>query len=192
MLSGRELDAVRQIEDVVGLGHVRRIESDRIVLEQGETRTGPEDLHVDCTALGLRNAPATPIFQPGRIVLQQVRHNTPTFNAALVGFVEAHGDDDDEKNKLCRPNPYASSIHDWPRMMSRTWRTERRWLSEPEVAAWLAKSRLNLLRALPDHLAEPPVQVAVQRFLTQVGAAIERLEQIDGSGSSGPAGAVQA
>ena len=192
MLSGRELDAVRQIEDVVGLGHVRRIESDRIVLEQGETRTGPEDLHVDCTALGLRNAPATPIFQPGRIVLQQVRHNTPTFNAALVGFVEAHGDDDDEKNKLCRPNPYASSTHDWPRMMSRTWRTERRWLSEPEVAAWLAKSRLNLLRALPDHLAEPPVQVAVQRFLTQVGAAIERLEQIDGSGSSGPAGAVQA
>ena len=107
--------------------------SDRIVLEQGETRTGPEDLHVDCTALGLRNAPATPIFQPGRIVLQQVRHNTPTFNAALVGFVEAHRDDD-EKNELCRPNPYASSIHDWPRMMSRTWRTERRWLREPEVA----------------------------------------------------------
>lgn len=191
MLSGRELDAVRQIEDVVGLGHVRRIESDRIVLEQGETRTGPEDLHVDCTALGLRNAPATPIFQPGRIVLQQVRHNTPTFNAALVGFVEAHRDDD-EKNELCRPNPYASSIHDWPRMMSRTWRTERRWLSEPEVAAWLAESRLNLLRALPDHLAEPPVQMAVQRFLTQVGAAIERLKQIDGSGSSGAAGAVQA
>ena len=77
-------------------------------------------------------------------------------------------------------------------MMSRTWRTERRWLSEPEVAAWLAESRLNLLRALPDHLAEPPVQMAVQRFLTQVGAAIERLKQIDGSGSSGAAGAVQA
>ena len=124
-------------------------------------------------------------------MLQQVRHNTPTFNAALVGFVEAHRDDV-EKNELCRPNPYASSIHDWPRMMSRTWRTERRWLREPEVAAWLAESRLNLLRALPDHLAEPPVQMAVQRFLTQVGAAIERLKQIDGSGSSGAAGAVQA
>ena len=77
-------------------------------------------------------------------------------------------------------------------MMSRTWRTERRWLSAPDLAAWLAESRLNLLRALPDHLAEPPVQAAVQRFLTHVGAAIERLEQIDGSGSSGAAGAVQA
>ena len=192
MLSGRELDALRQIEDVVRLGHVRRIESDRIVLEQGEAEAGPEVLHVDCTALGLRNAPATPIFQPGRIVLQQVRHNTPPFNAALVGFVEAHRDDDAEKNKLCPPNPYASSIHDWPRMMSRTWTTERRWLSEPDLAAWLAESRLNLLRALPDHLAEPPVQVAVQRFLTHVGAAIERLEQIDGSASSGAPGAAQA
>ena len=60
----------------------------------GRDRTGPEDLHVDCTALGLRDAPATPIFQPGRIVLQQVRHNSPTFNAALLGFVEAHRDDE--------------------------------------------------------------------------------------------------
>jgi len=192
MLSGRELDALRQIEDVIRLGHVRRIERDRIVLEHGEARTGPEVLHVDCTALGLRNAPATPIFQPGRIVLQQVRHNTPPFNAALVGFVEADGDDDAQKNKLCPPNPYASSIHDWPRMMSRTWRTERRWLSEPDVAAWVAESRLNLLRALPDHLAEPPVQLAVQRFLTHVGAAIERLERIDGSGGCGAAGTVRA
>ena len=181
---------MRQIEDVIRLGHVRRIEADRIVLEQGEARTGPEVLHVDCTALGLRNAPATPIFQPGRIVLQQVRHNTPPFNAALVGFVEAHRDDDTEKNQLCPPNPYASSIHDWPRMMSRTWRTERRWLSEPDVAAWLAESRLNLLRALPDHLAEPPVQMALQRYLTHVGAAIERLEQIDASSARRSGGAV--
>ena len=41
MLSGRELDALRQIEDVVRLGHVRRIEGDRIVLEQGEARDRP-------------------------------------------------------------------------------------------------------------------------------------------------------
>ena len=185
MLSARELEALRQIEDVVRLGHVRRIEGDRIVLEQGEATTGPEVLHVDCTALGLRNAPATPIFQAGRIVLQQVRHNTPPFNAALLGFIEAHRDDDAEKNALCPANPYASSIHDWPRMMSRTWRTERRWLSEPDLVAWLAESRLNLLRALPDHLAEPPVKVALERYLTHVGAAIERLEQIDASGRPG-------
>ena len=191
MLGARELDAVRQIEDVVRLGHVRRIEGDRIVLEQGEARTGPEVLHVDCTALGLRNAPATPIFQPGRIVLQQVRHNSPAFNAALVGFVEAHRDDEPDKNLLCPPNPYASSIDDWPRMMSRTWRTEQQWLSDPDLVAWLAASRLNLLRALPDHLAEPPVMAAVERFLTHVGPAIKQLEQIDASRRSSAVGSVQ-
>ena len=178
MLSARELEALRQITDVVRLGRVRRIEADRIVLERGETETGADVLHVDCTALGLNNAPATPIFQPGRIVIQQIRHLSPSFNAALIGFVEGHRDDDADKNRLCPPNPYASSIEDWPRMMSRTWRTEARWLNEPDVATWVAKSRLNLLRALPDHASEPSLQAVVKRYLTHVAAAIERLKQL--------------
>jgi hypothetical protein len=181
MLSARELEALRQITDVVRLGRVRRIEPGRIVLERGESETGTDVLHVDCTALGLNNAPAAPIFQPGRIVLQQVRHLSPSFNAGLVGFVEAHRDNDEDKNRLCPPNPYPTSIGDWPRMISRTWRTEGRWLSEPDVSAWVAQSRLNLLRALPDHLDEPTVQAAIKRYLTHVRAAIERLSELDGS-----------
>ena len=180
MLSTRELAALRQIADVVRLGRVLRIEADRIVLERGETKTGPDVLHVDCTALGLSNAPATPIFQPGRIVLQQVRHLQPCFNAALVGFIEAHRDDDVDKNRLCPPNPYASGTEDWPRMMSRTWRTEARWLSEPDVSAWVAASRLNLIGSLPDHANEPSVQAAVKRYLTYIKAAVDRLSQLDG------------
>lgn len=183
MLSRPELEAARRIEDVVRLGRVRRIEADRIVLDQGEVATGPEVVHVDCTALGLRNAPATPIFEPDRIVVQQVRHNSPTFNAALIGWVEAHRDDDADKNRLCPPNPYAGGVEDWPRMMTRTWRTERRWLSEPDLTTWLAGNRLNLLAALPQHAAEPPVQEALERYLTYVEPAIERLKRLDGSSS---------
>jgi NAD(P)-binding Rossmann-like domain len=179
MLSSVELDALRQIRDVVRLGRVRRVEADRIVLERGELTTSPETLHVDCTALGLAGAPATPIFAPGRIVLQQVRHLSPCFNAALVAFVEAHRDEDPEKNQLCRPNPYPSSIEDWPRMVSRTWRTEGRWLSEPDVSEWVAGSRLNLLQALPDHAAEASVQAAIKRYLTNVTPAVQRLVQLD-------------
>jgi NAD(P)-binding Rossmann-like domain len=178
MLSARELAALRQIEDVVRLGRVQRVEADRIVLERGEARTGPEVIHVDCTALGLNNAPATPIFQPGRIVLQQLRHLSPCFNAALAGFIEAHWQNDAEKNLFCPPNPYPSSIEDWPRMISRTWRTEGRWLTEPDLSAWVARSRLNLLRALPEHEMEPSVQTAVERYLTHVRPAIERLRQL--------------
>jgi hypothetical protein len=111
-------------------------------------------------------------------VLEQARFLPPTFNAALVGFVEANRDDDADKNRLCPHNPYPSTIQDWPRMMSRTWRTEGRWLSEPDVSAWAAASRLNLLRALPDHSAEPSTQSAVWRYLAYVNAAIERLKQL--------------
>jgi hypothetical protein len=175
MLSAQELEALRQIEDVVRLGRVQRIEGNRIVLERGETRTGPEVLHVDCTALGLNSAPAIAIFQPGRIVLQQVRYLSPTFNAALIGFIEAHRDDDAAKNRLCPTYAYPSSPHDWPRMMCRTWSAEARWRSEPDLSAWIAASRLNLMQGLPDHAAEPSVQAAVKRFLTYVGPAIERL-----------------
>lgn len=180
MLSAGELHAVREIEDVVRLGHVRRIETDRIVLEHGEVDTGPGLLHVDCTALGLRRAPATPVFRPGRIVLQQVRYLSPCFNAALSGYVEAHRDHDVEKNRLCPPNPYPSSVHDWPGMVTRGWTAEQRWSTEPDVAGWIAASRLNLLRALPDHAAEPAVAAAIKRYVTHVGEALERLPRLDG------------
>src|SRR6202035_1190942 len=86
MLSSLELDAVRQIKDVFRLGHVRRIDADRVLLDRGEAETRPEVVHIDCTALGLNNAPGTPIFQRARIVLQQVRHLSPCFNAALIAF----------------------------------------------------------------------------------------------------------
>jgi len=175
MLSPRERASLRQIQDVVRLGHVRRIEPDRIVLELGETTTSTDVLHVDCTALGLNNAPPTPIFQPGRIVLQQVRHLSPCFNAALIGFVEAHRDEDADKNRLCPPNPYASSPEDWPRMMSQTWISAQRWFSESDLSAWTAASRLNLLAALPDHAGDPSVQTAVTRYLTHLPTAIDRL-----------------
>ena len=181
MLSAGELEMARQIRDVVRLGRVRRIEADRIVLERGEIETGEGAVHVDCSALGLSNAPATPVFQRNEVVLQQVRLLSPCFNAALIAFVEAHRDDDAEKNELCPPHPYPSGVEDWPHMMSRGWRTEERWTSDPDLVTWAAQSRLNLVRALPEHAAEPAVQAAVTRYLTHLAAAVARMTELDDS-----------
>jgi hypothetical protein len=180
MLSRRELADLREIEDVVRLGRLRAIEADRIVLDEGELPTRDATLHVDCSAIGLRNAPPVPTFGPGRIVIQQVRQASPTFNAALVGFVESHRDTDEEKNRLSPPHPYTSSIEDWGPLMRRTWATELAWISEPDVATWIAASRLNVLCALPEHMHEPRAQEAVNRFVKYVGPATERLSAIDG------------
>ncbi|MET0521106.1 MAG: NAD(P)-binding protein [Jiangellaceae bacterium] len=173
MLSTHELNLLRQIGDVVRLGAATRVTESRIHLQDGEVAASRGDLHVDCTARGLGDAPDVPIFGQ-QIVLQQVRHNSPTFNAAMIGFVEARRDSDTEKNRLCPPNRYASSVRDWAPMMRRTWRTEGDWLGEPDLAAWVADSRLNLLRGLADHASEPRMQAALERYLKYVGAAVER------------------
>jgi hypothetical protein len=185
MLSPTELDRLRQIEDVVRLGRVQRIERDRLVLTEGEAETGPEVIHVDCTAHGLKDAPPVPVFQDGRIVLQQIRQNSPTFNSALIAFVEVHRSEDADRNRLCPPNPYSSSVGDWPGMSRRTWVVEQRWLGEQDLAGWIAESRLNLLKGLPDHAGDPAVKGAVERFLTYVGPAIDRLAELDEQGSPG-------
>lgn len=174
MLSEGELGDLRRVADVVRLGGVRRVQRDRLLLDAGELALRPGSLVVDCTARGLRDAPPVPIFAPGRIVLQQVRHNSPPFNAALLGLVEAHRQDHETKNRLCPPNQFASSIHDIPRMYARTWLTEGGWLRDPEVSAWVGGTRLNLLRDLPAHQHEPRAQEAVTRYLTHVGDAITR------------------
>jgi hypothetical protein len=165
---------------VVRLGRVRSIEADRIVLDDGEVPTGSDVLHVDCSAIGLRDSEPVPIFGPGKIVLQQVRFGSPPFNAALLGFIEAHREADEDKNRLAPPNPHPSSIEDWGPMMRLTWMAAFVWSKEPEVASWVATSRLNLLRALPEHAHEPRAQEALGRYLKYIGPAIERLGSVTG------------
>ena len=61
-LSAGELEQLRQIENVVRLGHVERIDLDEIVLEHGTIPTSPEHLHVHCATHGLSDRPPVPIF----------------------------------------------------------------------------------------------------------------------------------
>lgn len=176
MISQGELASLRTIEDVVRLGKLRSIEADRLVLDEGKVPTDGQVFHVDCSALGLREAEPVPTFGPGTITIQQVRQASPTFNAALVAFVEAHRDEDEEKNRLTSTHTYPSTVDDWGHFMSTTWATEMVWASEPDLSAWVAGTRLNLLRAFPEHMHEPRGKEALTRFLENVGPAIKRLD----------------
>ncbi len=179
MLSRHEIERCRQVTDVVRLGRVQRIERDRLVLDHGERATGGA-LHVDASATGLRDVSPRPVFSPGRMVLQQVRHNSPPFNAALLAWVEANRDDDVQKNRLCVPNPYTREVREWASMVTRTWRTEGGWRTEPDLQAWVGGTRLNLMQALPEHLGDPRAQAALARYAGNVGDALARLAEIVG------------
>ncbi|TQF73475.1 hypothetical protein FK531_08250 [Rhodococcus spelaei] len=175
-----ELGLLRRIENVVRFGHVRRIERDRIVLDEGAIPTSPDHLHVHCAADGLPRPPARPIFGADRITLQPVRTGLVPFNAALVGFVEAHRDDDAEKNRLCPPNPYPHVALDWARATLIQMRADRALSKEPDIAEWLERSRLNPMSGLRDRFGDPTVQQALQRFGENVRPARARLAELVG------------
>lgn len=173
-----ELDLLRGIDNVVRLGHVRRIERDRIILDGGTIPTRPGHLHVHCAADGLRRPPALPIFDGDRITLQPVRTGLVPFNAALVAFVEAHRHDDAEKNRLCPPNPYPDAALDWARSTLIQMRADRAWSKMTDIAEWLERSRLNPLRGLFGRLGDPRVQEALQQYLGNVRPGLARLTEL--------------
>jgi hypothetical protein len=176
-VSESELESLRTIENVVRLGRVTHIGADRIELTDGSIATDAQQIHVDCTGDGLPREPARPIFESDRITLQQMRTCQPTFNAAFIGFVEASRDDDEEKNRLCPPNPYPERAVDWMRATNISQRAESMWGQTPDVASWMERSRLNVARGLADHFDEPLMQSALGRYLQFNGPALERLEE---------------
>ena len=93
-VSVRELEQLRRIENVVRLGHVERIEPDRIVLEHGSIATTPDHLHVHCAASGLGD-------NPPRRDLHRRHHHPPARDARepdvvgrAAGRPREHGQDD--------------------------------------------------------------------------------------------------
>lgn len=173
MLSVAEVERLRSITDVVRLGRLRAIEVDRLVLDEGEVTPRTDTLYVDCSSYGLRTRQPVPVFGPNRITLQYLRHLSPSFSAAFLGWVEAHRTDTVEKNRLCPPNPTPTHPADWAPMLVRTWQTAGLWRNEPELSAWMGSSRLNL-GVGSQMRGDPLVRQSVDRLLRYVGPAIER------------------
>jgi hypothetical protein len=74
IVSEPELRLLRQIEGVVRMGHVRRIERDEIILDQGRVPTDEQTVHVHCAARGLPRPPQRPIFEPGRVTVPPISY----------------------------------------------------------------------------------------------------------------------
>ena len=84
-----ELEQLRRITDVVRMGHLLRIEADKLVLDGGDVtheRLGAlRRLHRRWCRKSARNN----VFDSGRITLQSVRGCQQVFSAALIAHVEA-------------------------------------------------------------------------------------------------------
>ena len=150
-----ELEQLRRITDVVRMGHLLRIDADKMVLDGGGVRMNASALYVDCTADGAEKRPATPIFDTDRIILQSVRGCQQIFSAALIAHVEAAYPDDVVKNELCAPLPHPDTDLDWLRIALSDYGNQLRWLDDPDLTAWLSAARLDLFGHLMGHLLAP-------------------------------------
>jgi hypothetical protein len=178
ILSKDERVALRGIENVVRRGRVLRLSPDQVVLEQGTIPTGPGEVHVDCSAAGLRVAPPRPIFEPGRITLQPVTGGFIHLNAAVIAFLEASSRSDSDKNWLCPPNRYPNATVDQISGAYISMTAKSRWEHEPDLTAWLEESRLNVSRGTRDHQGDARMQAALARIRENRGPALANLERL--------------
>ncbi len=179
-LTVAELEGLRAIENVVRLGHVKAIRADQIVLERGTISTDRKQLHVDCSAAGLGKAPARPIFEPGRITLQCISTVFPTFNAAVIGYLEAsRGDDEVAKSRLAPTNRYPEAAQDWIPNMRGQLASLELWNADHDMTTWLESSRLNIARGMFEKASEPRMADAITRLITYTEPALANLERLN-------------
>lgn len=145
-LAAWELEQLRTIGNVVRLGHVRRVDQGRLVLEKGSVAIAPDALVLHCAASGLQYPPRVPIWGQAAITLQPIRAGFPCFGAALAGYVEASRDDDAEKNRLCPPTPYANTMPQWVGMTVMGTQATMQFGAQPDIREWADTVALNPAR----------------------------------------------
>ena len=175
--SPHEMQNLRSIERVVRLGKVRRIATDSITFDDEKLPSDPGEVHVDCTAAGVRPTVTRPIFEPGHLTLQYVTLGIVPWGAATIGYVEATRDDDAEKNRLCPSLTFTGNAADILTMALVGMTGLGARAMEPDVAAWTESCRLNPAKGAGDHLDDPRVPAAMTTIGSKLFEALANLER---------------
>lgn len=186
VISEAELALLRGIEDVVRLGHVRRIGRDEIVLDEGRVPTSERTVHVHCAARGLQRPALRPIFEPGRVTVQPFLWGFACYQFAMLGVVEATVESDDEKNRLCPPIPYWDANMDYLSAFLAGLANERARAAYPALASWARDTRLNPLGGMALHREAPSVMESRERIKRFGAAAATNLVKLARAVSARP------
>lgn len=173
-----ELEKLRTLDHVVRLGHVRRVEPGRIILEQGSVAVAGDAVVVHCAASGLQYPPMVPIWSPSAITLQPIRAGFPCFGAALAGYVEATRSNDVEKNRLCPPTPYSNTVAEWVGMTVTGTHATMSFGSQPDIKEWADTVALNPARLPPAQDRSAELNDVLARLKTSTPPGLARLAEL--------------
>ena len=184
-----ELEQLRRIKNVIRLGHVTRLESDRMVLQQGEVPASDSVVYIDCTARALSGNVNNrlPVFSDGHIRLQMIRQLQPTFSAALIGYIEAVIENDTEKKSLTQVTPMTDTVEDWVTMMVASMSNQAAWMNNPQIAQWITSSRLDLFGKYVAKVAEDDTvkRTIMARLQAAAMPAVQNLQRLAALSSQG-------
>ena len=142
-ISQGEVDILRQIKNVVRMGHVETIDKDGMTLKDGSYPMPAETLYIDCTATAVERRPVVPQFQDDLITLQMIRVPQPAFSAALSAFLEVTYVDDETKNRLGQPIPLPDGIDTYAAATMVNMMNQFQWSQDKVVGKWITESRLD-------------------------------------------------
>jgi NAD(P)-binding Rossmann-like domain len=142
-ISKGEIAELRRITNVIRKGRVQAIKVDEMILDQGRVAMEAGALYIDCTASAVEPRPTKPIFEGNLITPQLVRAPQPAFSAAMIAFVEAHYDDDAQKNQLCGTVPFPHSIEAYPACNIANMMNQMAWMQDVRLSKWIRDSRLD-------------------------------------------------
>jgi hypothetical protein len=146
-----ELRLLRQVTNIIRLGHVKAIHADQMVLDKGTVPQVLDTLYIDCTSSwASRDAyKPVPIFAERKICIQWVSQvqnglgdQNPCFAASLIGYLEGQRPDDNAwKNNLCLPGFAVDTMADWLKSHAVTHSLQTEIMKDRRLSAWTVSAR---------------------------------------------------
>ncbi|NNE54279.1 MAG: NAD(P)/FAD-dependent oxidoreductase, partial [Sulfitobacter sp.] len=180
-----EIEALRQVSDVVRLGHVRHLQAERMVLAEGVREASAKTLYIDCTARGgvILNDPEAKVFDGDTINLFMLRPFQPVFSAALIAHLEATVPDEKLRQQASQVTDFFNTPAEALMVQRQGYINQHVWNQVPGIKDWIDSCRLNagmhVLKGLGPDDAEK------MQLLGKIGpltaAAVENIPKMVGS-----------
>jgi len=185
-VSHGEAAVLRQIKNVIRMGHVKTIDANEMVLDGGRVPVRPNTLFVDCSASAVERRPSVPIFQPNKLVLQMVRMPQPVFSAAVAAYVEAHYDGDEVKNQICATVPFPDSLAGYLPATMANMVNQLRWGQDKTLRQWIGSTRLDWSGKVMAKVdpADAEKQAILAKFKTCAKGAMVNMQRLMASGAA--------
>jgi hypothetical protein len=178
VVSESEIELLRGIEHVIRMGRVRRIETDKIILDEGSVPVNGRTVHIHCASRGLPIVPLRPIFEPERITVQPFMLGFVSYQFAMLGVVEATIANDADKNRLCPAIAYWDVNADYLSAYLASLIRERGWATFPALASWAKATRLNPIGGIAQMRDNPAVIEVRERIKAYAGAAAANIPRL--------------